>query len=501
MARGGFMFRLILGFVLCNLATAAVVVVFLKKSHDDTRWQATMLADSFARILEQSISALELRVDVGLRDVCGYIEAMYPRGLDEVGVNAVIDRQFRLQPELDNLRFADETGRVLFGVGVPVEGSDKSVINRDFHARARGDPNGGLIVSKPIVGRAPGTRVLVMARRVNRPDGSFGGVVYADITMDTIQDLFGAVHLGPNGTVHLLRPDLEIVTRRPDYGGARSLVGQKFVEPGFLDAWQRDRISGVYVADSLADGMRRLNTYRRLGQYRGYVLVSLADEDIFAEWWRTFDIMMVMEAVVVGLTGLAARTLYAGWRRIDDMNRRLDHLARTDALTGCANRRQFLDGIEAERMRCERHGRVFSILSLDLDHFKGVNDRHGHLGGDAVLRRFVARVGNVLRATDILGRVGGEEFIVLLPETRLDDALSVAERIRLAVSSPPISLLTGSVALTVSIGVAAFHEAGDDTVERILSRADAALYAAKNGGRNQVRGEGDTQITPVAEFA
>lgn len=501
MAHGGFVFRLILGFVLCNLATASVVGVFLKKSYDETRWQATMLADSFSRILEQSISALELRVDIGLRDVGGYIEAMYPRGLDEAGVNAVIDRQFRLQPELDNLRFADADGHIRFGVGLPPDGGDESVINRDFHTRAREDPVAGLIVSKPIVGRSAGSRVLVMARRVNRPDGSFGGVVYADITMDTIRDLFGAIHIGPNGTVHLLRPDLEIVTRRPEIGDVHSTVGQKFVEPLFLDAWQRDRMSGSYSAPSHADGVRRLNAYRRLGQYRGYVVVSLAEDDYLAEWRSTFNTMMGMEAAVIGLTGLASWLLFAGWRRLDDMNRRLDHLARTDALTGCANRRQFLDLIEGERMRCERYGRVFSVLSLDLDHFKRINDCHGHLGGDAVLRHFVARVGHSLRTTDILGRVGGEEFVILLPETRFDDALSVAERVRVGVSTPPITLFTGTVNLTVSIGVATFREGGKDTIEKILSRADAALYAAKNRGRDQVRGENDTEIPPVAETA
>jgi len=501
MAHGGFLFRLIVGFVLCNLAMASVVGVFLKKSYDETRWQATMLADSFARILEQSVSALEMRVDIGLRDVGGYIEALYPRGLDEININATIDRQFRLQPELDNLRFADADGRILFGMDVPTEGSEESVINRDFHTRARADPFAGLIVSKPIVGRTPGSRVLVMARRVNRPDGAFGGVVYADITMDTIRDLFGAVHIGSHGTVHLLRPDLEIMTRRPELDDAHSTVGQKFVEPLFLDAWQRDRMSGSYTATSLADGVRRLNAYRRLGQYRGYVLVSLAEDDFLAEWRLTFNTMMAMEAAVIGVTGLASWLLYAGWRRLDDMNRRLDHLARTDALTGCANRRQFFDLIESERMRCERYGRVFSVLSLDLDHFKRINDGHGHLGGDAVLRHFVARVGNSLRATDILGRVGGEEFVILLPETKLNDALFVAERVRVGVSSPPITLLTGAVNLTVCIGVATFREDGRDTVEKILARADAALYAAKNSGRDQVRGENDTEIAPVAETA
>jgi len=122
-----------------------------------------------------------------------------------------------------------------------------------------------------------------------------------------------------------------------------------------------------------------------------------------------------------------------------------------------------------------------SLLMLDLDNFKAINDAHGHLVGDQVLVDFTGRAKAALRRPDHLGRFGGEEFVALLPETGIDEALVVAERLRAAVASS-----TAAHGCTVSIGVAG-SDAGDATVDAILSRADTAMYAAKAAGRNCVR--------------
>lgn len=185
----------------------------------------------------------------------------------------------------------------------------------------------------------------------------------------------------------------------------------------------------------------------------------------------SYSITMLM--LTVGLVLLAA----------DRLREELEHIASHDPLTGILTRRAFLQTCERELARCRRHGRRMSLLMLDLDHFKAINDNHGHMAGDHVLIDFVVRVQKLLRQVDSFGRFGGEEFIVLLPETEPGDAMIVAERIRQAPAGA-----TRLPAYTVSVGVAA-NRIDDARVDEILIRADAALYRAKGDGRNCVRAD------------
>lgn len=165
---------------------------------------------------------------------------------------------------------------------------------------------------------------------------------------------------------------------------------------------------------------------------------------------------------------------------------RLEHLARTDPLTGIANRRTFL---ERMRVEFERLGRYqthsVALLMLDLDHFKRVNDTHGHAAGDEVLKAFTAILQDSVRKVDSLARVGGEEFAILLPETDCEGARLFAERLRRAVAETPVPLDSGPLTVTTSIGVALL-DPDDDHPHRALQRADEALYRAKGSGRNRV---------------
>lgn len=164
----------------------------------------------------------------------------------------------------------------------------------------------------------------------------------------------------------------------------------------------------------------------------------------------------------------------------DRLRTEMQYLATHDSLTNTLTRRHINETCEQELARCRRHGRAMALLAVDLDHFKTINDTHGHQVGDRVLIRFVDTVNALLRRGDELGRFGGEEFVVLLPETALPEALLVAERIRAACQAD-----TGAPPYTVSIGVAGY-QSDTDTVDSLLGRADAAMYRAKAKGRNQV---------------
>jgi diguanylate cyclase (GGDEF)-like protein/PAS domain S-box-containing protein len=167
------------------------------------------------------------------------------------------------------------------------------------------------------------------------------------------------------------------------------------------------------------------------------------------------------------------------------MEEELKRLAVTDSLTGIFNRRHFMELADHEFLRSRRYRSRFSVLLLDIDHFKNINDTYGHSAGDELLKSMARETRNALRTPDIFGRLGGEEFAVILPETEVGRAVEVAERLRKLLSKIRLHTLWGAAGATVSIGVASSGDE-DDSVEDILKRADQAMYKAKAFGRDRV---------------
>jgi diguanylate cyclase (GGDEF)-like protein len=158
-----------------------------------------------------------------------------------------------------------------------------------------------------------------------------------------------------------------------------------------------------------------------------------------------------------------------------------------DHLTGLANRRAFFEAANHELQRWQRMPRPLSLVLIDADHFKAINDRHGHAAGDVVLRHLAVAMGATFRGMDVIARVGGEEFAVVLPGTDGDGARAVAARLCKLVEAQTVEVDGASIRYTVSAGTAAM-ETGVDTIEDLMKRADQAMYVAKAGGRNRVVG-------------
>ncbi|OHC83903.1 MAG: hypothetical protein A3J87_04995 [Sideroxydans sp. RIFOXYB12_FULL_59_6] len=171
-------------------------------------------------------------------------------------------------------------------------------------------------------------------------------------------------------------------------------------------------------------------------------------------------------------------------RQLAETARQLHTLAMHDELTGIYNRRHIVDLLERQRQLFNRHGTPCSLALFDIDHFKQVNDRHGHAAGDEVLIAFVQRIQSLLRMEDAFGRYGGEEFLLVLPQTHASDALLLAERIRLQVADTPLVMLPQPLQVTLSCGIAELQ--GQENVDVWLNRADTALYRAKAAGRDRV---------------
>jgi two-component system cell cycle response regulator len=173
-------------------------------------------------------------------------------------------------------------------------------------------------------------------------------------------------------------------------------------------------------------------------------------------------------------------------RQLIEKNKQLEELSITDSLTGIRNRRFLTEMLSVEFQRAHRYGTGLTVLMADLDHFKTVNDRYGHLAGDKVLSVVGERLKGQLRASDIGGRYGGEEFLVVLTHGDLDAGLIFAERWRRELEEAPIEFEAGrSIQITLSIGVAAYLPIFKDWGE-LVAAADSALYRAKEAGRNQV---------------
>jgi diguanylate cyclase (GGDEF)-like protein len=166
--------------------------------------------------------------------------------------------------------------------------------------------------------------------------------------------------------------------------------------------------------------------------------------------------------------------------------RELEELSTTDFLTGAFNRRYFMEIASAELKRHQRHDKKTSVMILDIDHFKDVNDTYGHSVGDQALRHLVRICRANLREEDIFARYGGEEFCILLPETDAATAKEAAERLRHNIENTPMELDEQQLQLTVSIGLSGIDAQKDANIGHWLERADQALYRAKEGGRNQV---------------
>lgn len=201
---------------------------------------------------------------------------------------------------------------------------------------------------------------------------------------------------------------------------------------------------------------------------------------------RLSTLLDVKAAVLLVIVALAAYQTLRVQRRLELSARELAHAARTDPQTGLPNRRAILARLEEEVVRARNTGVPLSLAIVDIDHFKRINDTHGHPAGDAAIAAAADRMTGTLRAIDVVGRIGGEEFAVLMPGADEEMAAALCERLRATVKAAPVSVTgDGTIAITISLGVACLAEGEEG--DGLISRADKALYRAKRGGRNQVQ--------------
>ncbi|MCC6738512.1 MAG: GGDEF domain-containing protein [Planctomycetia bacterium] len=389
-----------------------------------------------------------------------------------------LTRIVRENPEYANVGLLSTDGRLL-ACGAATAGDE------DFSSRAyfrKALDSGTFAVGEYHLGPVTGKPGLGFALPLLEGDTPVA-VLFATLDLSWLADLPSAADLpdgseltlwDSRGTVLLRHPDTHLWTGRP---GAAS---------GIYEAIRNTPGEGTSETPGL-DGIPRLYAFRRIVRFRPHEEVTLSigvPADVaYAAARRLERRNLAVLALVTVLAALVAAAF--GERLVLRLFTSVLHAASTDALTGVASRGRFLADAARELSRCVRFGRPLVALMVDIDRFKSVNDTWGHAAGDDVLVEVGKRLLESIREHDDVGRYGGEEFAVLLPESEEAEAVEIAQRIRVAIAGTPVPTRSGALQVTVSIGVASLSP-GQDSLAGLLACADRALYAAKQAGRNRV---------------
>jgi diguanylate cyclase (GGDEF)-like protein len=368
------------------------------------------------------------------------------------------------------------------------------VSDRDFFRHQLARPERRLHIGHAVKDRVSGQWVVPVSLRLSVASGGVFLVV-ANLDLTRLSAQHELMRLQPNGGIVLLRADGIVLSRAPF---DESRIGMDLSKSSSYTSEYGVMPRGAFLSDGRdSDGVSRLVAYQRLNDYPVTVVVHRALGDVLSVSNQRRDIVISVVAVLTLLAAVFTWVLFRSQRALREAQQHLEQLEATDSLTGVMSRRAFLDAAQREFNRARRYARPTAVLLLDFDHFKNVNDSYGHAAGDEVLRKSAAASKLVLREQDLLGRIGGEEFCVVLPETASNPALHAAQRLRHAVSELRFPAGRGEAfGVTMSIGVAMVtHE--DEDFAHVMARADQALYLAKARGRDRVEGPEEPRLTLV----
>ncbi|CAA7621454.1 putative Diguanylate cyclase [Magnetospirillum sp. LM-5] len=492
------------GWVLLGALTAAILAVFsflAWKDFDGRITAAARQGHDTTWFLARSVSERFRQFDRELSDLVGRIEAAGPASMKSPDV---WERMIHTTQSVEHLRtigLVDHSGRVVSHTDYRDQLPSIKVADRAyFKFFAEGGVQRSLFISPPFVTRVSSETALALVRGIYRPNGAFAGLVVMTISPDAFDLLGGMPNLPSGSAIAIHRRDGINLFRVPPLPGQlgqdlsrTALFTQSLPQAPFGVAWTRPE-------GSVVDGTERLLAYRSLDEWPLVVVVGVLRREIVAGWradWMRNALLVGI--ALVGFSWLAVVVQRQITSRLEvelaltqmeighrlKIEEELRVWATTDSLTGIANRRHFLDIADREIQRTRRYGRPLSVLIMDADHFKSINDGYGHAVGDEALKAIARVAATCLRDADLLGRLGGEEFGVLLPETDLAGARELAERLRAAVAEIDLTVAGGSVRPTISIGGADLSAEGEG-IDSVLARADQALYRAKERGRNCV---------------
>ena len=315
LSASAFIKRLVLGALLINLFAAALAGIAIYQSRMQYQERAEITTQNLAHVLEEYITGVIDKIDLTLLTVVDEAERQLAAGgIDSTALNRLLAQQQGRQPEILSLRIADADGTVRYGLGVK-PGSSVNVGDRDYFTRSRDEAKAGLAIAGPMFARISQKWVIVLARRINRPDGGFAGVVYVNIAVEHLSKTFAAVRIGPKGSIGLRDKDLAVIARHPEVQSGDK-TGQQAVSRQARELIvDQGQSTGTYMAFAGADGIERVFSFRKIAGHPFYIFVGNATQDYLAGWRQDSARILALEGLFFLVTLLAAWLIHGSWGR------------------------------------------------------------------------------------------------------------------------------------------------------------------------------------------
>lgn len=307
--------RLFFLLALTSLFAALLAGVSLWRSRLHYSQKATLTTQNLALVLAEQVRDAVNSIDLTVMAVCDEVEQeLRSGGVSSSELNACITRHHARLPVMDGLRVVNEQGENAYGIGI-VPGVKTFVSDRAYFKRLRDDPHAGLVISEPVVGRVSKKWSIILARRVSKSDGSFGGLVYGTITIEQLASIFSAVDVGKYGSVALRSEDLGLIARYPVPGNLDEVIGSRNASEEMKRSVALQPHSASYTTDKAFDHIPRNYSYHKVPDRPLYVVVGLATQDSYAVWRLEALVVVGLVLLYIVLSGLMVRVVYASWRR------------------------------------------------------------------------------------------------------------------------------------------------------------------------------------------
>ena len=307
---------LIAGVLALNLVVAGMIWISLNQSRRNFTEQASVTTRTITQILEANINAVISKVDLALLAVSDEAERQLASGIiSKSSLDSFIGREHSRLPELEAFRATNAAGEAIFGPSAnPVR--TISLAHRDYFIHLRDTPHSGLVVSKPLVGGISGKLMIVLARRINNPDGTFAGLVYAGVSLDWLSKSFSTLNIGPHGMISLIDSDFSLIARYPAISLNEATGGNRVMTPYFHELLRAGKTTGTYVAPSSIDSVERVYSFRTLTfSHPFYIFAGLATSDYLRNWHADVITMSFFMAAFLIVTALLTWLFQREWFR------------------------------------------------------------------------------------------------------------------------------------------------------------------------------------------
>ena len=449
------------------------------RERERTLEETSRLAMHKSQLISSLFGDTFIAADYVLRDVTDHIDMAIANQSPLADLTPLLEKKLATVPALTQLAILDENC-IFTAMGKRVNLLFKKS-NQSFCLTPNQTTGTNLHVQyMPAEKSANGKPVVLMSRVIYSKQGRIQAAAMAVIELDYAQHWIETFAVNRYDVQTIIDREGVVIARNP---ARLKDLGKRTVAPLGQPMFEHVNGTMTFTATSPLDNRERIFGLSRLEHFPFITIVGYDKSSALKGWqqraWQFACGYMVLALLSIAFLRTHLKTV--------EQSRTLNILATTDSLTGIANRRYLFRCGEQETVRAIRYKKPLAILMIDIDCFKKINDHWGHPIGDRVIFNIAKQLRNMLRNTDICGRLGGEEFTAILPETDVQGAVSLAERLRVAVEKSDDAKADDDQVIrhTISIGVASLRPE-DSSFEALLQRADFALYQAKESGRNQV---------------